>query len=374
MQGDGDGAWRCVNCGNTNRSKLTLSDDGATSVCVCGACVSACFKEARFKATERGDVQAAREVVDMDSANLASASKRQRTREYAVAGSSVPNALKNASARVARVAVQTSALQGMTTRDKKRLDQTLIGVHATFKSAGFSSDDNVLCKKILRTTTQFFGKASTHAAYCKETSRACIASLCTGANTKLVARTAIISELRRAEAYANREEMYESMGHIETLRMTRQLRGRLAEDTAVSKNAESAMALLMTCDAARLCQPCCTESESDDFAATEDVVEADVPDVDIETFISKVSMSARSIVELGLCDEQMSHVALTHLFSPVCVHWLCQKTCWPPDVVALLSVCKLWGSGKSTLRKITRQHKISKASTDEALTSLPPKA
>ena len=261
----------------------------------------------------------------------------------------------------------------MKNRDKKRMDQTLVTVHATFKSAGFSSDDNVLCKKIMRSVTQFFSKAITHTPYCKETSRACIASLCTSANTKLIARTAIISELRRAEASANREEMYESMGHVETLKMTCQIRDWLSEETAVSKNAESAMNLLMTCDAARLCQPCCTiESESEEVVAIEDAA-ADVPNTDIESFTSKVSMSMRSIVELGFCDEQTSHVALTHLFSPVCVDWLYHKTCWPPDVVALLGVCKFLGSVKSTLRKIAKQHKISKASTEEALKSLPPK-
>lgn len=384
-----DCVWSCRGCGTKDRSNLVESDDHSSMTCsLCGACEGVVCAETSHQKSQRGS-----ELEDISMAlasddQIESATSRSKFRINAAKLSSTPSSMRAASDATLRRAARDAVLkeEHLDPRSKRRMDASLVFLHATFREFGADPDRSPLCNSVSLKICRAFAKNSAHCSTCTLEDRSCIGSFLAFASTKLVAKTALKAELSVAKAAADAGEAY--AGYLDPQATMRQ-HGILAPSLeTVPHDALIAFNFILAASPDKICTPCTPTTFHDDSdggdvgegEGEDELVPVSIEELDDDTFAQKLALSTRSLVELGLVSDAAARQAACHAASISCCAWLSVHNMWPPDVVALLFVHAVAvqttgsvpGGLTKVLKKLRKKHSIESTTIQEALASLPP--
>lgn len=370
--------WHCPGCFQRDRTRVVPSADRSGDVCAdCGACLGLLMKEARYEAERRGETSAgaAASVAELDARDAASSSARQRMREKNESATTVPRSLEHAQAAMTREAArETLASAGMTSKQKKASDRSIVGIHSTFQAAGLNPDVNPLCQRAGRLCELLHARGCAHARSCPLEGRACLAVLIKSSDAAFVAAASINHVISAADAAAGRGEAFDDVAPPKTAEMCAGLREQLVKFYALTRDVEEAKVAIRrllnatTTDLGKICEEIeepAAPLEADPTAA------GDVSDDD--AFAARLRSAMRAVSTLGLCRPSAVDGAVARLGGVATHAWLASKRDWPIDVVALLIVQRT-ASHKAVLgylKKTCKRHKIAWETAEAALGSLP---
>ena len=427
-------SWKCRGCGETDRSKLQESSDKSGLACSsCGAIdTTPNFQEKSFDTENRTtSISEDRLSTDLSADEFKNSAARRRARmTNQPCSRNVPSALRSVQEKITR---ESTAIDSLHHKDRKRLDKAIVHVHSVFSSSGCDPDTNPLCSSISNIVTRVFVKTSSHALFCPHKLN-CFTSMSRSADPKLVANACIKRVIDEAHKMADEGLAFEQIGVFEVRQMTAKLLEQLVSFTkCVSITRDSMCAIGRILDAAPeiLCTTCKEMDYDDDndedeatAAAAAAVVAAagvgvgvgdgggvgnvgddggvgvgdvggvggdggvgDVGDVgdeneqafsSVDEFLQKLAFSIEASKQVGWIDEETAEVAQKHAVGIACFEWISRNSVWPPDLVSsiintrvVLSLKKPSSNMRKIMKKIAKRYRISNDTVQREFNALP---
>lgn len=375
MASDG---WMCPGCFQRDRSRVIPSADRSGDVCVdCGACLGQCLKEARYEAERRGELGASTAVTlvsELDARDAASSSARQRMREKKEGASTVPKVLEHAQSAVVRgAALDALSTAGMTVKQKKASDRSIVCVHSTFSAAGLNPDVNPLCQRAGRLCEILHARGCAHARTCPVSGRACVAVLIKGSDAPFVAAASMHHVILLAEEAAARGEAFDGLDLKKVLGMCASLKEQMSKFYSLTRDVEESKIAIRRLLGATTTQLATVCHELEEPPAPLEVKEEEAVGDDDQAFASRLRSAMRAVSALGLCRPSVVDAAEARLGGVSTHNWLSHKRDWPIDVVALIVIERTSPTKNvlSYLKKTARRHKIAWFTVEGALGALP---
>lgn len=377
--------WSCQSCGVADASKRVLADDKSGFVCTgCGACDSGNFNETDYQARMRGSATKADATASLTAAEFESAAHRRRALEsqQRVTGS-VPSALRSQQEKLVRAATRENLLiENLKPRDKRRMDKSIITVHAIFKAASLDPDTSPLCKNASSAAQQLFLRSGSHMLSCENCTKTCLTSMIKNADHRLVAKACVARIVDAASEAADRDEAYEGIGTFEIKAMSRGLEAELApyrKNVSVARDSSATVSRILTASALTLATPCSEFEETED---AEPVINAVYDEHDdgggVDAFLQKIALSIESAASMGWVDARTAEAAQRNVVGVTFYDWVCNVSHWPPDVAALMLALRVVAASgrktsslRQTLKKLAKQAKISFDTVQLSVDSMP---
>lgn len=387
-------AWTCPGCGQTDRSKLVMSEDKSGWACaMCGVCdTGSNLQESTYDSHTRTTKCAGLFGDSLTAVEFEDAGKRRQARLANESScGTVPTSLRQAQHAVVRRATMENVLsETLCARDRRRMEKAMTHVNSLFRSSGLDPDSNPMCIAAFKLTSQIFVKATMHILACTNKNHTCMASMMRHADFKLVGKACVSHVLLIAEKAAANGEAFESIGPHEVKTMGRKLMVELAaynKAVGVAREAEATISRLVDASHAAISIACDdNDVELDDdegigVPATTSLVLGATNEEDaqsIDAFLERLSMSLMSAKTIGWIDERILAIAQKHIGCVACYDWIANVRAWPADVVAAIICMKTLtmlrfstGNMNTILKKLAKQHRLTIETVHNAMGSMP---